>query len=132
MSEGGYKRASHGYAHILVHHQSPEEFREDISRAKGILEEIIGDRVLGYRAPSFSITPWAVEIIKEMGYQYDSSLMPASLSLNKRYGNFQGLERLMETKRPVDTEKPPVPLRRWNSARKNPRFHFVGGNGMER
>ncbi len=77
IHERGYEVASHGYGHVLVHHQSPEEFRKDISRAKGILEDIIGDRVLGYRAPSFSITDWAVEIIKEVGYQYDSSLMPA-------------------------------------------------------
>ena len=113
MSEGGPKRASHGYGHVLVHRQNPEDFKEDISRAREILEEIIGDRVLGYRAPSFSITDWAVEIIKEVGYEYDSSLFPASLSLNKRYGNLQKLERLMETGRLVETEKPPFPLRRW-------------------
>jgi len=51
----GHEVASHGYAHKLIHHQKPEEFREDISRSKKILEDIIGIRVLGYRAPSFSI-----------------------------------------------------------------------------
>ena len=131
----------------------PGRISEDISRAKEILEEIIGDRVLGYRAPSFSITPWAVDIIKEVGYQYDSSLMPASVSVNRRYGSLQELGRLMETKRFVETGNSlnptnpinainstnatnainatnpinSIPLRRWNSACKNPRFHFVGG-----
>ena len=91
------------------------------------------------RAPSFSITPWAVEIIKEVGYEYDSSLMPASVSLNKRYGNLQKLERLVETRRLIETEKPPnptnatnpnnpIPLRRWfKPASDKPLYHFVGG-----
>jgi polysaccharide deacetylase family protein (PEP-CTERM system associated) len=98
----GHEVASHGYAHKLIHHQGPDEFREDILRSKKILENIIGDKVLGYRAPSFSITDWAVEIIGEVGYKYDSSFMPASVSINKRYGTFQGISGLMETGRFTD------------------------------
>ncbi len=80
----GHEVASHGYGHKLIHHQKPEEFKEDIARAKKILEDIIGDEILGYRAPSFSITDWAVEIIGEVGYKYDSSYCPTLL--HNRYG----------------------------------------------
>ncbi len=52
----GHKIASHGYRHQLVYEQGPELFREDIKKAKRILEEITGSKVIGYRAPSFSIT----------------------------------------------------------------------------
>ena len=84
IHERGHEVASHGYAHELIHHQEPEEFKKDIARAKKILEDIIGDEILGYRAPSFSITDWAVEIIKEVGYKYDSSYCPTLL--HNRYG----------------------------------------------
>jgi polysaccharide deacetylase family protein (PEP-CTERM system associated) len=73
----GHEIASHGYGHELVSDQTPEEFREDIRRAKGILEDLIGKKVAGYRAPSFSITSeteWAIEILVEEGFQYDSSI----------------------------------------------------------
>ena len=127
----GHEVASHGYAHKLIHHQKPEEFREDISRSKKILEDIIGIRVLGYRAPSFSITDWAVGIIGDVGYRYDSSLMPASVSLNRRYGtldssHFVGGSNPIKpnsqtnshfvggSKRDPRREIPFFPLRRWN------------------
>jgi polysaccharide deacetylase family protein (PEP-CTERM system associated) len=80
----GHEIASHGYAHQLIHNQSPKEFAQDIKKSKTILENIIGARVIGYRAPSFSITEWAVDILKEMGYVYDSSYCPTSL--HSRYG----------------------------------------------
>ena len=84
IHERGHEVASHGYAHELIHHQEPEEFKKDIARAKKILEDIIGDEILGYRAPSFSITDGAVEIIGEVGYKYDSSYCPTLL--HNRYG----------------------------------------------
>ena len=89
IHERGHEIASHGYGHKLIHHQSPTAFKEDISRAKEILEDIIGERVLGYRAPSFSITDWAVNVLKETGYEYDSSFVPATVSVNKRYGRLE-------------------------------------------
>ena len=79
--DAGHEVASHGYAHILAYEAGPKAFREDITRAKGILENIISDQVRGFRAPGFSITekaPWAFEVIKEAGYQYDSSVFPAA------------------------------------------------------
>ena len=84
INKRGHEIASHGYAHKLIHYQNPDEFREDIARSKEILEDIIGDKILGYRAPSFSITDWAVDILKEQGYLYDSSYCPTLL--HNRYG----------------------------------------------
>ena len=75
----GHEVASHGYSHQCIFHQTPEDFREDIRKAKAILEDIIGEKVIGYRAPSFSITQetlWALPIIIEEGFHYDSSVFP--------------------------------------------------------
>ena len=73
----GHEIASHGYGHELVTTQSPEQFRHDVRKAKNILENLTGSPVLGYRAPSFSITDesrWALAILVEEGYCYDSSM----------------------------------------------------------
>jgi polysaccharide deacetylase family protein (PEP-CTERM system associated) len=77
--KAGHEIASHGYAHVLPYKIGPNSFREDANRAKVILEDIVGETVLGYRAPGFGITNetrWAFEIIKELGYSYDSSVFP--------------------------------------------------------
>jgi polysaccharide deacetylase family protein (PEP-CTERM system associated) len=82
----GHEIASHGYAHRLIYDQTPAAFRDDVRRAKGLLEETSGRRVLGYRAPSYSITPrslWALDILLEEGYRYDSSIFPIR---HDRYG----------------------------------------------
>ena len=75
----GHEIACHGYAHELVYNQTRDEFRKDIRKSKVLLEDIIGKQVLGYRAPSWSITKkslWALEILSEEGYKYDSSIFP--------------------------------------------------------
>lgn len=77
--EGGHELASHGYGHLRASDQSPDEFRDDILRAKGILEDIGGVPVRGYRAPSFSIGTrnlWALDLLREAGYVYSSSIYP--------------------------------------------------------
>ena len=74
LAQRGHEIASHGYGHELVSNQTPNEFRQDIRRSKQILEDLIGKKVLGYRAPSFSVTSWAIEILVEEGFQYDSSV----------------------------------------------------------
>ncbi len=79
ISRRGHEIACHGYGHQLVYRLSPQEFRHDISRAKNILEDICGERVHGYRAPSYSITVkslWALDILVEEGFTYDSSIFP--------------------------------------------------------
>ena len=77
--EQGHELASHGYAHLRASDQSCEEFRQDITRAKALLEDIAGVEVKGYRAPSFSIgrsNLWALECLGEAGYRYSSSVYP--------------------------------------------------------
>ena len=77
--EQGHELASHGYAHLRATDQSREEFRQDVTRAKALLEDIGGVAVKGYRAPSFSIgrgNLWALECLSEAGYRYSSSVYP--------------------------------------------------------
>jgi len=77
----GHELASHGMCHHRVWSQKPEEFRQDASRARALLEEVGGISVTGYRAASWSIdkrTPWAHEILAEIGYKYSSSVYPVS------------------------------------------------------
>ncbi|MCA9471124.1 MAG: DUF3473 domain-containing protein [Nitrospirales bacterium] len=80
LANAGHEIACHGYSHELIAAQSPAKFREDIRTAKKILEDLTGKAVLGYRAPTFSITKetkWALPILVEEGYLYDSSIVPA-------------------------------------------------------
>jgi len=82
----GHEIASHGYSHRLVYELGPELFREDVKKSKEILENIIQTKVIGYRAPSNSITDgslWALEILAEEGFVYDSSVFPVR---HFRYG----------------------------------------------
>lgn len=77
--EAGHELASHGHGHQLVHQLSPAEFREDLQRAKGTLEDAGGVTVRGYRAPTFSIgpqNPWAFDVLAETGHLYSSSVYP--------------------------------------------------------
>jgi polysaccharide deacetylase family protein (PEP-CTERM system associated) len=75
----GHEVASHGWDHRRVTDETPDEFRLSVRRSKDALEQIVGKAVLGYRAPSFSIVrgrDWALDILVEEGYVYDSSLFP--------------------------------------------------------
>jgi polysaccharide deacetylase family protein (PEP-CTERM system associated) len=75
----GHELASHGHGHQRVFELTPAEFRADISRAKGLLEDAGGVAVTGYRAPTFSVgprTPWAFAILAETGHRYSSSVYP--------------------------------------------------------
>ena len=82
----GHEVASHGFGHEMITSQQPGQFREDVRRSKEILEDMAGTSVHGYRAPSFTITPqtqWALQILVEEGYLYDSSMFPVQ---HDRYG----------------------------------------------
>jgi polysaccharide deacetylase family protein (PEP-CTERM system associated) len=77
--DNGHELASHGYGHERASDLTPDAFRDDITRAKRILEDIGGVGVHGYRAPSFSINRdnwWAVGALEEAGYRYSSSIYP--------------------------------------------------------
>jgi polysaccharide deacetylase family protein (PEP-CTERM system associated) len=75
----GHEVACHGYWHECIFNQTRKEFEDDVRRAKGTLEDIVGKPVIGYRAPTYSIkieTLWAVEILVSLGFRYDSSIFP--------------------------------------------------------
>jgi polysaccharide deacetylase family protein (PEP-CTERM system associated) len=100
IARAGHEVACHGYHHDLVFSQSPETFRAGIRRAKAVLEDLAGQPVVGYRAPSFSIGAserWAYAILAEEGFRYDSSVYPI---LHDRYG---------------DTQAPRFPYEIWRS-----------------
>ena len=83
----GHEVASHGYSHRLLTLMTPEEFRTDLQRSLDVLSRSASTEVLGFRAPSFSLTRetlWAVEILKEAGIQYDSSVFP--VAFHPEYG----------------------------------------------
>ena len=76
---GGHELASHGYGHQRVSDLTPAEFLDDVTRAKKILEDLGGQAVIGYRAPSFSIGEnnlWALDSLGDAGYLYSSSIYP--------------------------------------------------------
>jgi polysaccharide deacetylase family protein (PEP-CTERM system associated) len=82
----GHEIASHGMSHRMLTELSPEEFRVEARDSKALLEDLSGSPVLGFRAPSYSIgegTLWALEVLAETGYAYDSSVYPIR---RRRYG----------------------------------------------
>jgi len=86
IAAAGHEIACHGFSHQLIYSQSQSEFREETARAKGFLENLLGERVLGYRAASFSITSqslWALDVLIDLGFEYDSSIFPIR---HDRYG----------------------------------------------
>lgn len=88
IQDEGHEVATHGYAHRPITQQTPQEFEADLLKSVRILEEIIGAererRVLGYRAPQFTIieeTSWDIDILKQAGLKYDSSVFPVKTHL---------------------------------------------------
>lgn len=86
IAAGGHEIATHGFSHTLVYQQTPAEFREELRRSIGVLEDLAQAPVIGHRAPFFSITNdslWALDVLAEEGIRYDSSIFPTR---NPRYG----------------------------------------------
>jgi polysaccharide deacetylase family protein (PEP-CTERM system associated) len=86
MVDEGHEVACHGYAHGRATWMKPQEFREDIRRAKATLEDFTGQEVRGYRAPYFAVTEqslWTLDEIRNAGFHYDSSVCPVK---NFAYG----------------------------------------------
>lgn len=80
----GHELACHGYSHVRVTEQSPEEFRRDVLRARSLLEDIGGVPVMGYRAPNYSIGAknlWALGVLEDLGFDYSSSICPVKHDL---------------------------------------------------
>lgn len=77
--EQGHELASHGYAHQRATAMSKAEFREDVSKSKTILEDLSGQAIIGYRAPSFSFNKsntWVYQVLTDLGFEYSSSTYP--------------------------------------------------------
>jgi polysaccharide deacetylase family protein (PEP-CTERM system associated) len=86
IRRAGHEIGCHSFWHRLVYRQTPQQFREDLRRARGTLESMTGRRVVAYRAPSFSIIKrslWALDILIDEGFQIDSSIYP---TYHPRYG----------------------------------------------
>jgi polysaccharide deacetylase family protein (PEP-CTERM system associated) len=96
IAAAGHEVACHGFDHQLIYRQTPAEFRQDLRRARQALEQALGERVHGYRAPCFSITTaslWALDVLIEAGFSYDSSIFPI---YHHRYG-MPGARRFAHT-----------------------------------
>lgn len=79
MVEQGHELASHGWSHVRVTQQNPDEFRQDVVRTKAFLEDLSGQEIIGYRAASYSIGAdnlWALDVLGETGHRYSSSIYP--------------------------------------------------------
>ena len=86
IHDNGHEIACHGFGHVEIFKQSYNKFKSDVEKSKNILEQIIGEPVIGYRAPDFSIVKsslWSLEILSELGFKYDSSIFPIN---HRRYG----------------------------------------------
>jgi polysaccharide deacetylase family protein (PEP-CTERM system associated) len=86
ISSAGHEIGSHSWDHQRVYRFNPQEFRADLMKSKDALEQVIGGPLFGFRAPTFSIvreTAWAIEILAECGFEYDSSIFPVR---HDRYG----------------------------------------------
>ncbi|HET9253454.1 MAG TPA: XrtA system polysaccharide deacetylase [Candidatus Eisenbacteria bacterium] len=89
----GHEVASHGMNHRMLTEQTPQTFREDAKESRMVLEDCCGAPVIGFRAPSYSVngsTLWALEVLAETGYRYDSSIYPIR---RRRYGYPEGPTR---------------------------------------
>jgi polysaccharide deacetylase family protein (PEP-CTERM system associated) len=87
IEEHSHRIACHGYNHRLLHEQSPEAVREDLVRALDAIRSVTDQSIVGYRAPSFSITDWATDILSDLGFEYDSSLF--RIGSHDRYGSLE-------------------------------------------
>ena len=86
IQAAGHEVATHGYSHEKVYDLTPQRFREELRRSMRLLEDLTGEKVIGHRAPYFTITErslWALDVLAEEGILYDSSIHPV---FNYRYG----------------------------------------------
>jgi polysaccharide deacetylase family protein (PEP-CTERM system associated) len=129
IHQEGHEVGCHTYGHVEVFLQTPQELAETTGRCKDVLEQLIGERVRGYRAADFSIVRkslWGLDVLAELGFDYDSSIFPVDRS---RYGipdwprhptmvELQSGRRIME-----------FPIASYHALRKN---WPVGGGGYHR
>lgn len=86
IASKGHELGVHGFHHDQIFKMTPEKALYDIMRAKELIEDVSGNKVYGFRAPAFSVsenTKWIFDILAELGFKYDSSVMPVYAG---RYG----------------------------------------------
>jgi polysaccharide deacetylase family protein (PEP-CTERM system associated) len=113
IARRGHEVACHGFAHRLVYQLEPQQFRADVARAKTRIEDLVGAPVTGFRAASYSIvagTLWALDVLIELGFVYDSSIFPIRHDL---YGIPSFSRRPVRVRRPAGEilEVPPSTIR---------------------
>ncbi|MCX6170074.1 MAG: polysaccharide deacetylase family protein [Ignavibacteriales bacterium] len=82
IHDARHEIASHSYSHVIIPEQTPEQFREDTKKSKDVLNNIIGEEIIGFRAPRWSLGVkyfWALDILAEEGFKYDSSIFPSNI-----------------------------------------------------
>jgi polysaccharide deacetylase family protein (PEP-CTERM system associated) len=114
IAKAGHEIASHGFHHDRLHRLNPGSFRVDLLDSKRSLEDLCGQAVVGYRAPTFSLVPhtaWAVDVLRDAGFEYDSSIFPVR---HPAYGVPSGPDRPYWVRGPAGgrmLEIPPLTLR---------------------
>jgi polysaccharide deacetylase family protein (PEP-CTERM system associated) len=113
IAAAGHEVGSHGWDHRRLHRFTPDEFAEDLHRSRDALEQVTGQPVRGYRAPTFSVvrqTAWAADVLAESGLLYDSSVFPVR---HDRYGvpDAPRTPFLLEGERAAVLELPPATFR---------------------
>ena len=99
IQASGHEIGSHGSWHSLIYRLTPEQFREDLVRSRDLLQDLTGQPVVAFRAPSFSVTRqslWALEILAEEGFRFDASIFPI-------YHDRYGIPDAPEAIHPVET-----------------------------
>ena len=91
ISDEGHEIGCHNYFHIDYEHEPQSVFEKDLKKSKKILQEISGQRIIGYRSPNSSIPSYLAKALKKNGFLYDSSITPTRKMLGK-FGNFQHLK----------------------------------------
>ena len=129
IAEAGHEIQSHGYGHASNFELKREALREDLRRAKKLLEDLVGREVYGYRAPCFTIDErnlWALDVLVETGHRYDSSIFPVKTD---RYGidGYPPEARVVTTPGGARLVEAPVACFDWLGKRRP-----VGGGGYFR
>lgn len=127
IHRAGHEVASHSFAHELIYNMTPDQFQEDLRMSCDLLEQITGEKVIGFRAPSWSVNteilPWFYKILQEQGIGYSSSVFPGQTFLYGIPGFHEKIHQPV-----IDGKKQPVweiPQSLFSIAGK--KFGFSGG-----
>jgi polysaccharide deacetylase family protein (PEP-CTERM system associated) len=113
----GHEIGTHGFRHRLVHEMTPQEFRADVQQSIELLQDVTGTRIYGHRAPAASIdarTPWAFQVLEDLGLSYDSSIISAKTPLYGWPGAPRFPYRLPSAKNLVEFPGSTIKIGKWN------------------